>query len=307
MQITHPKARRALAFICGVIIVVSSLNSCNLGVTPATDLEALPEEPSEPMIPPDEPSEPMIDPGEPPPDEPSPGGETQIQYFVAHRTELQPGECTGLEWQVEGGFQVNLNDQQVDFGGLVEVCPAETTEYWLTVDAGDRMIDAQVTVHVEGSSLPDDGNPPPEPTQPSAPTPKPPTVTAPSAPQNCNKTSNEFITDLGITDIYPGNMPKGQFWVRVTNHGPVACQNVTINFLDCTAVTTPHSGASGFSVDKNLPVTLNIKPGETQNIPTGLDLDTDKAVYFVTCSLGIHGVLYSDLDNNNHYYQETIP
>jgi hypothetical protein len=292
MRITY----RAIGFFCGVIILASNLSSCNLGNQPVTNVEVPPEEPSEPMI---------------PADEPPPGGEVHIGYFVSHRTEIHPGECTALEWHVEGGFGISLNGQQVNSEDIMEVCPAETTEYWLAVDQGDKMVTAQVTVHVESPSQLDSGDPPPEPTQPTAPqeptpTSKPPAAKAPTTPQNCNKSSNEFITDLAITDIYPGNTPKGQFWVRITNHGPVACENANFKFLGCASVANPKSGGSGIASFEKVPVTINIKPGETQDIPTGIDLDFDKASYMVTCHFAAE-IGYTDPNNSNQNHQEILP
>lgn len=132
-------------------------------------------------------------------------------------------------------------------------------------------------------------------------------ATATSTSQNCKSSSTDYITDLAITDIYPGNTPQGQFLVRVTNHGPVACQNVSITSLNCAAAATPKSGQVGTAEIANVPVTLNIKPGETQTIPTGLGLDLDKAKYLVTCSFGLQGIAHNDLNMNNHYYQENVP
>jgi hypothetical protein len=70
-------------------------------------------------------------PEEPPAEQPP--GEVQIT-FTADRTGLQPGECATLEWNVQGGFGVELNRQPVERSGQKQVCPEETTIYWLGVD-----------------------------------------------------------------------------------------------------------------------------------------------------------------------------
>ena len=99
-------------------------------------------------------------PGEPlaeqPPEEGLPPGEVQIA-FTADRTDLQPGECATLEWSVEGGFGVELNGQPVERSGQMQVCPEETTPYWLGVDTGETMEEREVVIFVEGA-----GEPPPE-------------------------------------------------------------------------------------------------------------------------------------------------
>jgi len=301
MRITFPKIQRSLVVFCAVIILIGSLSSCTQSTGPGGEDESQLEEPQS-------------------------GGEAHILNYSAHREELHQGECTVLEWQVQGGYSVNLNGQPVGFEGVMDICPEQTTTYWLEVDGGDRMVDSQVTIHVMGSPSPGDGDapaeqppppvdgdalaeqPPPPAPEGSSPPANPPKNKATDTPKNCNKTSTEFITDLAITDIYPGNSPKGQFWVRITNNGPVACQNVNLQSLDCTAAFTPKSGQSGSAVSVNkIPVMLNIGPGETQNVPTGLELDFDKASYLVTCSLGLTGIQHKDLNISNEYYQENLP
>ena len=74
-----------------------------------------------------------LPPGEPPaeqpPDEGPPPGKVHIA-FTADHTELQPGECAMLEWSVEGGFGVDLNEQPVERSRQMQVCPEDTTAYW---------------------------------------------------------------------------------------------------------------------------------------------------------------------------------
>jgi len=205
----------------------------------------------------------------------------------------------------------------------------ETTTYWLKVDGGDRLVEEQVTIQVHASPA-EEVDTSSESTQQSlpqgsVPTVKPPTVKPPDVPTNCYKSSTEYITDLAITDIYPGNLPKGQFWVRITNNGPATCNNVNFNFLGCAADKIPKTNVpviplpgGGISATLNItpetmygevvkiPTTLNIKPGETQEIPTGIVFDTDIASYEVRCHFAA-GYGYSDLNNSNHLYIENIP
>ena len=99
-------------------------------------------------------------PGEPPAEQPlgeGPPDEVQIT-FTADHTNLQPGECTMLQWRVQGGFGVELNGQPVERAGQTEVCPEETTPYWLGVDTGETMEEREVMIIVEGVGEP----PPPE-------------------------------------------------------------------------------------------------------------------------------------------------
>jgi hypothetical protein len=62
-----------------------------------------------------------------------------------------------LEWSVEGGFGVELNGEPVEHSGQMEVCPEETTPYWLGVDTGETMEEREVVIVVEGPE-----EPPPE-------------------------------------------------------------------------------------------------------------------------------------------------
>jgi hypothetical protein len=178
----------------------------------------------------------------------------------------------------------------------------------------------------------DEGITTPETSQPSLPQGSVPTVKPPDVPTNCNKTTTGYVTDLAITDIYPGNLPKGQFWVRITNNGPVSCSNVNFNFLGCSVDSTPKSdvwvippagdvSSATINTDPNIEIipgyvfpsglqkvstTLNIKPGETQEIPTGIGFDMDLSIYKVTCNFTAESG-YNDLNNSNNFYLENIP
>lgn len=53
-------------------------------------------------------------------------------FFEAVATELVEGDCTDLEWRVQGQAQVWLNNQPVNTSGTREVCPERDTDYILT-------------------------------------------------------------------------------------------------------------------------------------------------------------------------------
>jgi len=308
MRTTDLRRRGIAIILCAVILVVACQAGCNLGNKSAQGTEEAPPQ-EEPMIPEGE-----IPPDERPPEEPLPEGEPHIIHFFAHQTEIHQGECTAIEWLVEGGYGVEINGERVDFGGGMDVCPPETTVYHLVVDGGDRLVEAEVFIHVIGEPSGEEDHPPessgpteppPPPTQDPAPTAPPANPTTPP-PSNCYTSATNYITDLAITDIYAGNMPQGQFWVRITNHGPVTCQNVSFQFLGCAVVAFPTAGGAGIASSAKISVTLNIQPGETQNIPTGMGLDTNLNTYAVTCHFAAESG-YNDLNNSNQYYQENIP
>jgi len=139
---------------------------------------------------------------------------------------------------------------------------------------------------------------PPEPQpQPQQPQPQQP------APKN-NNASTQWATDFAITDIYPGKMPYGQFWFRITNHGPKTASNVKVPVV-CNAASTNYFNSSKANASTGtMMITVNLKPGQTKEYATGLKLDTKNFWYQVTCQ--IQG---TPLDSNpgNNQYSETVP
>jgi acetyl esterase/lipase len=81
------------------------------------------------------------------PETEAPGVAVIIDILAEHPI-LEPGECTFIEWNVQGGFSVDLNGETVDFAGQKSVCPKETTIYRITVDAGDRLETAELEILV---------------------------------------------------------------------------------------------------------------------------------------------------------------
>ncbi len=68
--------------------------------------------------------------------------------FTADRTQVVPGECVTLQWQVSGGFAVFLENEQVKPQGNKRVCPGASRAYTLRVDMGDRMEERTVQIQV---------------------------------------------------------------------------------------------------------------------------------------------------------------
>jgi hypothetical protein len=65
---------------------------------------------------------------------PTSGGEPEIE-FQAREDQVEPGECTVLERDVQGaeGYLVFLDGEEVHASGREEVCPEEPTAYKLVV------------------------------------------------------------------------------------------------------------------------------------------------------------------------------
>jgi len=88
-------------------------------------------------------------PGEQPPGEEPIDEEVRIEFF-ADRTDLQPGECTVLFWNAEGGFGAYLNGEPVERSGELEVCLDETMAFVLGVDMGEEMEAREIEIVVGG-------------------------------------------------------------------------------------------------------------------------------------------------------------
>jgi len=75
-------------------------------------------------------------------------GSLQIS-FTADRTQIAPGECATLRWQVSGPhFEVILEGEQLPDQGTKEVCPPETRPFFLQVDTGEAMEERQIIIQV---------------------------------------------------------------------------------------------------------------------------------------------------------------
>jgi len=124
--------------------------------------------------------------------------------FIADRYSLNPGECTTLRWNVQGGFGVQLDEVRVERESQTQVCPPQTTTYRLGVDEGEQMRFAQLVISVE---VP--GQPQPQPQPPVQPPPPPPSGVCPGPPVIASFTAS------------PGTITAGQSstlnWGKVDN------------------------------------------------------------------------------------------
>ena len=115
--------------------------------------------------------------------------------------------------------------------------------------------------------------------------------------------AGKFTADIAVTDIYPGNQPHGQFFVRIVNHGPGTLKNVKLN-VSCSAHATRKQGFGTFINDhKSFTVTLNLTPGQQQAYATGLSLDTNTFSYFVDC---VAKPGFQDPNTGNNNYNENF-
>jgi hypothetical protein len=154
----------------------------------------------------------------------------EIQLAARDPT-VAAGECTILEWVVEGaeGYPVFLDGQEVDSSGWRQVCPQETTAYDLVVGSPGGPYQARATVAVEGEpgpgvSLSPTSVPPtampatpatapsvPSPTvRPATPTPPPPPPAPTSTPPPPPPYTIELVNHSGLTICHFRFTPPGQ-------------------------------------------------------------------------------------------------
>lgn len=259
--------------------------------------EGPPEEPHPGEPPPDE-----IPPEEPPPEEPPPEGGPEVIIFEVHPDMIPQDGCAMLFWEVHppGEWRVLLNGEGVEHIGEREVCPAGTTIYELLVEAPGGPQERTVTLHVEGGGEP----PPPEPTplpQPTQPGPQPtqpgPQPTTPAPPPSG--------ADIWPSDLYPDNQPQGNIWVRVVNNGPATLTNKKVRIggsYTRSTKTTPPS-ASGANIPAT-EYTINLAPGQQQNINLGWQIDLNQYNYDFTVTVQV--VDFTDPNSGNNTYQESF-
>lgn len=70
-------------------------------------------------------------------------------FFDADPETIERGECTDLEWRVQGATSITLDGGDVNPSGTREVCPTRTTIYELTVQLPNSAALDTKTVEVE--------------------------------------------------------------------------------------------------------------------------------------------------------------
>ena len=96
--------------------------------------------------------------------------------------------------------------------------------------------------------------------------------------------NGQFTADIAVTDIYPDNQPHGQFFVRITNRGPGTLSNVNVT-ARCTSDRTDKNNGQSNSRGIQIPITLNLQPGQQQAFATGITLDTNVFSYIIFCEV----------------------
>lgn len=113
----------------------------------------------------------------------------------------------------------------------------------------------------------------------------------------------QFTADLAVTDIFAGNQPHGQFFVRITNHGPGNLSNVNVQVSCSSERSDKSNGNLSSGGNRNFSVNLNMGPGQTREFATGLTLDTNVFDYLVGCEVQPG---FNDPNPGNNVYGEML-
>jgi hypothetical protein len=116
-----------------------------------------------------------------------------------------------------------------------------------------------------------------------------------------------ITADMAVTDLYPDTQPSGTLWATITNNGPDALVNASLQ-LWCEAVRTDTSSCNKQTLGP-LTVTgiFGLNPGQSEIIGTAMGLDTAKYWYEATCIVQTLQGSFSDSNSANDSYTEIIP
>lgn len=80
--------------------------------------------------------------------------------FWADQTQLQQGNCTNLNWNVQHADSISLDGSGVGASGSKQVCPSQTTSYTLSANAPSGQKQQSLTISVSSPPPPADQDPP---------------------------------------------------------------------------------------------------------------------------------------------------
>ncbi len=253
---------------------------------------------------------------EQPPEEPGPEGGPEVFNLTIEPGVISQGDCAVLRWEVvPPDWPVLVNDEEVEPAGQREVCPQGTTTYQLVVEAPGGAQERSVTLSVEG------GGPGVEPTaqQAATATPQPtahpaatatphaggPTATTPPSGPTATTQAAATGADVWPSDLYPDNQPQGNIWVRVFNNGPGTLTNrkVRISGVETRGTKTTPGSASSYNIVAT-EYTVNLAPGQQQNINLGWQFDLNQ--YNYTYKVTVQAVGFTDPNSGNNTYEESF-
>jgi hypothetical protein len=107
--------------------------------------------------------------------------------------------------------------------------------------------------------------------------------------------------DLAVTDIFPDSLPDGSVFCRITNNGPDALQNATVDLVTSRTFNPDPQNFGTSYIAKSLTVTL--QPGETGIFDTDWDVTTSLWPIEFVCDISLPLL---DPDTSNNSYSEII-
>ena len=89
----------------------------------------------------------------------APTAEISISFW-ADQIQLQPGDCTDLNWNVQHADSISLDGKAVSVGGSQQVCPSQSTTYTLNASSTVGQKGESLTISVTSPPPPTDQDPP---------------------------------------------------------------------------------------------------------------------------------------------------
>ncbi len=238
------------------------------------------------------------EPPQPPQGGPPAEGSLQIT-FTADRTQISPGECVTLQWQVSGPhFATLLEGEPVGDAGSKQVCPPETRPFFLQVDTGERMEERSLTIAVGSGAPPSGGNgaplsPPPPGALPGS---------TPTLPPGCvpnSECEGAFDVDLALTGIRADALPMVSALVLgLHNNRPFHFKgDITVS---CEAQGVSWGGKS-MGTDTQIAtqiLTAQVPANGDATVQVPINLDCNLYQYQVKCTFTVEGPGDSNPANN---------
>ncbi len=117
-------------------------------------------------------------------------------------------------------------------------------------------------------------------------------------------TKQGVAADIRATDIYPDKQPNGVIFARITNDGPDTLNGSKVTVTVSGSQNDISNASTANFITKPKEYLLTLKPGETQVINLGIDIDTSKYSYNFTMTAS--PVDFTDPNNGNNSYTEKV-
>jgi hypothetical protein len=109
--------------------------------------------------------------------------------------------------------------------------------------------------------------------------------------------------DIMPTDIYPGNQPYGQLWVRITNNGPDDLNSHPVE-ISIGGIRVDRTTGKKDRYGGNVNVKVSVAKGQTVAVATGVSID-NKVFWYETAQTTLSVTDWNDPNPGNNSYDET--